>query len=91
MTYDALNRIVTRQIPAVNYQSRPTGFTISEPWTVPAFPAYTIPAETHTFTYDSVGRLLTADNADAKVKRSYYRGGLIETDSLRIQTFGRDN
>jgi len=32
--------------------------------------------------------LVTADNADAKVKRTYYANGLIQTDSLRIPDRG---
>lgn len=91
MTYDALNRLTARVLPQITYQSRPTGFIIQGTpfvWTAQPFSAYAIPSETHTFTYDPIGRLLTADNAEAKVKRSYYPGGLLETDSLRIQTVG---
>ena len=38
-----------------------------------------------------MGRLLTADNQDARIKRSYFPNGLIKTDSLRIQTVARDD
>jgi RHS repeat-associated protein len=89
MSYDTLNRLTTRNLPAVNYTSRPTQFTITKAhgsaWDIGAYAAYAIPAETHTFTYDLMGRLLTANNADAKIKRSYYPGGLLQTDSLWIQ------
>ncbi|MGH9892173.1 MAG: RHS repeat-associated core domain-containing protein, partial [bacterium] len=61
----------------------------TSPNQAPTYPAYQVPGETQTFTYDTMGRLLTADNLDAKVKRSYYPGGLLKTDSLRIQTVGR--
>jgi len=91
LTYDALNRLIRRRLPQVSYRSRPTGFNVGGPFPVGGYPAYTIAAETDTFTYDPVGRLLTADNADAKVKRSYYPNGLIKTDSLRIQTVARDD
>src|SRR6266498_650033 len=94
MTYNALNQLATRVLSQVTYQSRPTGIQIQNNgwlWTAPPYPAYVIPSETHTFTYDAAGRLLTADNADAKVKRTYYPNGLIQTDSLRIQTVARDN
>ncbi len=93
-SYDARNLLVNRVLPQITYQSRPTGIQIQQngwSWTAPAFPAYNIPAETHSFAHDAAGRLLTADNADAKVKHTYYPSGLIETDSLRIQTVGRDN
>jgi RHS repeat-associated protein len=88
MTYDALNRLATRALPAVSYASRNSN--ISYPSQAP-YPAYQIGADNQTFTYDPLGQLATADNADAKVKRTYYPGGLLETDSLRIQTVGRDD
>ncbi|PYP63771.1 MAG: hypothetical protein DMD37_05130 [Gemmatimonadetes bacterium] len=93
-SYDALNRLTTRVLPQITYLSRPTAFYIQPPhsvWDALDYPAYAIPAETHTFTYDPMGRLLTADNADARVKRTYYPGGLLQTDSLRIQTVARDD
>jgi len=92
MTYDALNRPVTRVLPQITYRSRPTAFLIQPTgavWTAQDYPAYAIPTETHTFTYDPLGRLLTAENADAKIRRSYYPNGLLQTDSLRIQTVDR--
>ena len=92
MSYDTLNRLRTRALDGVTYKSRFTGFdSISQPWPVDSYPAYAIPSETHTFTYDAMGHLLTADNADAKVRRSYYPGGLMKTDSLRIQTVDRND
>lgn len=91
MAYDALNRLTTRTLPAVNYAARPTHFTITTPWPVLNYPALTLPGDTQTFTYDSVGRMLRADNSDAKVKRSYYANGMLKTDSLWIQTVGRDD
>lgn len=91
MKYDALNRLIQRTLPVVSYPSRPTNFTISSPAPVGPYPPYATPAETHTFTYDLLGRLLTADNPDAKVKRSYLPNGLLETDSLWIQTVGRND
>jgi RHS repeat-associated protein len=89
MGYDALNRLTTRTLPAVSYTSRPSN--IPDPYTGDPYPAYQIPAEMHTFTYDALGQLLTADNADARIKRSYYPGGLLETDTLRIQTVARND
>jgi len=94
MSYDPLNRLITRVLPHITYQSRPTAFYIQPPgsvWDAQPYPAYDIPLEAHTFTYDAMGQLLTADNADAKVKRSYYPSGLIKLDSLRIQTVARDD
>lgn len=90
-TYDALNRMRTRVLPQVAYPSRPTHFAITTPWVVSAYAAYTIPAQTDSFTYDSVGQILTAHNPDAQVNRSYYPNGLLKTDSLRIQTWTHDD
>jgi RHS repeat-associated protein len=91
MVYDALNRLVRRSLPQVDYPSRPVSVDCSNLACGPAHPAYSIPAETHTFAYDALGHLLTADNADAKVKRTYFPNGLLDTDSLWIQTVGRDD
>jgi YD repeat-containing protein len=84
MEYDALNRLKRRTVPAFPYGSRASGLT-----TTPAqspYPAYTVPSDVHTFLYDALGRLTNADNADARVKRTYFPNGLLETDSLRIRT-----
>ncbi|MGH7537062.1 MAG: hypothetical protein ACREMF_00380, partial [Gemmatimonadales bacterium] len=89
MAYDALNRLLTRILPPVNYTSRPSNLNTTPPNQAPMYPAYQVPGETQTFTYDAMGRLLTADNLDARVKRSYHPGGLLRTDSSRIQTVGR--
>jgi RHS repeat-associated protein len=88
MAYDALNRLTTRSLPPVSYATRNSN--ISSPPQAP-YPAYQISADIQTFTYNAVGALLTADNADAKVKRSYYLGGLLETDSAWIQTVAHDD
>jgi YD repeat-containing protein len=90
MAYDVLNRLSTRTLPAFTYAQRaaadlnPNYDTLSVP-----FPAYAVPAEIQSFTYDNRGRLLTADNLNAKVKRSYFENGLLRTDSLRIATGDR--
>lgn len=91
MVYDAMNRRVRRVLPSVSYPSHATNFTIGAPFNPGPYPARTLPAETHAFSYDALGRLLTAENADAKVKRTYYPNGLLETDSAWIQTFARDD
>ena len=50
----------------------------------------TIPADTATFTYDSLG-LRLAVGRDAKVKRSYDATGALETDSLFIAFYARND
>ncbi|HEV7706484.1 MAG TPA: RHS repeat-associated core domain-containing protein [Gemmatimonadaceae bacterium] len=46
-------------------------------------------SDTATFVYDEVGQLTNANNATAQVARSYYLGGGLRTDSLRIGTTNR--
>jgi hypothetical protein len=50
-----------------------------------------IAADTALFGYDVMGNMLSADNADARIKRSYYRDGRIQTDSSSLRTwYGND-
>lgn len=103
MVYDALNRLRQRITRAYIYPKRDSvgiatvalagGFQRPYPW----FPSdsidwtLTIPGDTALFTYDSVGNLTRADNADAKVRRTYYKNGLVQTDTLKIRTwYGTD-
>lgn len=92
MTYDALNRLLQRAMPVVNGAGWTTNITLLH--TDPnhnVYPGLSIPAQTDTFTYDVMGRVLTANNLDARVRRSYYPNGLLDTDSSWIQTLNRDN
>jgi RHS repeat-associated protein len=83
LIYDALNRLTTRNVPAVSYTAPVSGMNVAG---LPPYPAYQVPADVQTFTYDSMGRILTANNGDAQIKRSYYTNGLLKTDSLWIRT-----
>jgi RHS repeat-associated protein len=92
MTYDVLNRILQRALPAVTGATWATNITLLH--NDPDHGTYyglSIPAQTDTFTYDAMGRILTATNLDARVKRSYYPNGLLDTDSSWIQTLNRDD
>jgi len=86
MQYDRLNRLITRILPAVNYPARSSGIRRITQGLDTNYAAYTIPADTQTFTYDPMSRLLTANNHDARVKRAYYADGLLRADSLWIRT-----
>ncbi len=86
MAYDPLNRRTMRRVPGVPYTERPSGINASLGGLPTSFAAYQVPADSQTFTYDPMGRVLTARNSDARVKRSYYRNGLLQTDSLWIRT-----
>lgn len=47
----------------------------------------TIRADTALFTYDRAGNLLTANNRDARITRTYYPGGAIRADTQRIRQY----
>jgi RHS repeat-associated protein len=62
----------------------------------PSFPnnasgGWTIPGDTAYFAFDAAGGMVRAQNGDAIVSRSYYRGGALRTDSLRIRAYGSGN
>jgi len=85
MRYDALNRLSQRITPEVAKLDT-TAVTSDTTW---HFPRYTLPSfgDTATFAYDVMDRILTANNHDAHIKRSYLPGGAIATDSLWIRTY----
>lgn len=102
MTYDRMNRLLQRTIPSVHYAARtqgiatisllndPSGTTHPYPW----FPndgsdGLMIAGDVETFAYDAMGNLTQADNADARVRRTYFRDGNVATDTLRIYDYAR--
>lgn len=46
-----------------------------------------IPGDTALLTYDLMGNLIAADNADAQIRRTYFNDGRVKTDTLRIRTY----
>jgi len=42
--------------------------------------------DTAVFTYDTLGNILTANNANARITRTYYRNGALQADTLRLAT-----
>ena len=84
--YDELNRKTSDTLPAVSYPSAEVGIA-SRPgadYYLPAY-SYTVSGDTLRYTYDAAGNLLTANNRNAQVTRSYDVKGMISTDSLRIR------
>jgi RHS repeat-associated protein len=49
---------------------------------------YVVPTDTQRFTYDAVGRLLTAKNRAARVTRTYASSGLLASERQQIMTWG---
>ncbi|HEX6037621.1 RHS repeat-associated core domain-containing protein [Longimicrobium sp.] len=92
MEYDALNRLVRRNVPsATDNQSCIPGGTCTN-LRFPFYPSnaaggFTAPAETFIYRYDAVGSQVYAENLDARVIRTYYPGGALRTDSTFMRTY----
>jgi len=85
MSYDALNQLVRRIVPQVTYPESTVNFG---PGPV-SFPLYTVgltlPKDTATFAYDSVGDIVHANNRDAWISRHYNPNGTIASDTLFVR------
>jgi RHS repeat-associated protein len=86
--YDAAGRPLLRRVPEVTYG----GSTCGALGNCRRFPFYpndgtglTIPGEYTLFRYDAAGNLVYAENRDAVVARTYYPGGALKEDSLRLR------
>jgi RHS repeat-associated protein len=99
MSYDAIGRL-TRRITPGSQHGESCHPMLMDPNTGAcpsgslAFPMYggsqfVVPTDTATFTYDARGNVLTANNVDGRINRSYYPNGQLKTDTLRIRTYTR--
>ena len=100
-TFDRMNRPVRRVEPEMTYSALSSLgllIQIDLPWDnyagthpYPWFPnngtGLKIPSDTASLSYDIGGRLIKADNGDARVRRTYYANGQIQTDSLWIRNY----
>jgi len=96
MTYDAMNRLLTRAVPAVTYDSvrrsiATFGLPNLENPPYPFYPntadgQYRIAADTESFAYDETGRITSATNANALVTRTYFANGLLQSERQRVRT-----
>jgi len=99
MKYDALNRLTQRIVPdtvipkwsgvGILQHAAGSGYSIDFMQPYPRFgngTGYHIPADTASFTYDTNGNLLTANNHDARITRTYYDNGLLKTERQQIRT-----
>jgi len=97
-TFDALNRLAQRVIPGADYAQTTCAAhqQVQGPLTYPQcqlrFPlypnngtGYRVAADTSTFTYDGMGNLREADNADARISRTYALNGTVQTDTQRLR------
>jgi RHS repeat-associated protein len=97
-TYDAVGRVTRRIVPSVLYEPEDVNCA-DQAWPTcsfhfPTFPnaangRYMVRADTALFSYDAAGGMVRAENGDAIVSRTYYPGGALATDSLRIRTWDR--
>jgi RHS repeat-associated protein len=100
MTYDAMNRLKSRTVPARLYPRDTVGLATikpNNPQVNPSYPrkrndpaGYLIGAETHEFDYTELGLISSARNPHAHVTRTYHPNGLLasETDSIRTVAGG---
>jgi YD repeat-containing protein len=81
-TFDAMNHLLSRIVPSIAY---PAQTAANPPYWPYSDSAYSIPADTAVFTYDSRGHMLSANNGDAQIARSYDPNGTVagETEVLR--------
>jgi RHS repeat-associated protein len=96
MRYDALNRLIERVTDSVSYPRDSVGiarFMSRTPLNrgYPYYPnnaqnGYTIFGDTVRFGYNQLGKDTLADNHDALVRRSYYRNGMLQTETLKVRT-----
>ena len=84
MTYDALNRMLTRNLPQESYALSPGQITPAGPVNAIAY-ADLVPADNQAFTYKADGQLASASNHDAVVTREYFGNGLLQFETLGIR------
>jgi RHS repeat-associated protein len=103
MTYDALNRLATRSVPVrklprtIINSAFPGGLLPGQEVYYPFFrrplggggflDTLVIFADSSTFSYDESGNLTLAENNDARIWRSYFRNGLLRTDTTQIARY----
>jgi len=85
MTYDEIGRLETRHVPSKSYTY---GAGVMHPMPYYYSGGLTIDSVTSVFTYDAMGNMLTADNADAEITRTYSLNGLMESEEQDLGTSG---
>lgn len=86
--YDVMGRVARRTSTPVNYREQ-TIAVADRTWILPQeYQARTIPGDSSTFTYDALGNLLTANNRDARITRTYLASGLVESETQEVRDDG---
>lgn len=97
MQYDATNRMTRRVIPEAFHAQvacGSDGFIAGSTSLLPCVPGLVfdslrVPQDVQTFAFDAGGALIAAHNRYARIKRTYYPGGALQTDSLRLRRYGQ--
>jgi RHS repeat-associated protein len=95
MQYDALDRLIRREVPQVDYPQATCGdmgFPSGCGFYAPLYPNFNVTAlriatRVDTFAYDVGGNLTRAWNDFARVSRTYNLDGTIATDTLRLRDY----
>jgi RHS repeat-associated protein len=100
--YDLMGRVVQRITPTVDYPRVVREGDHDTDWVFPLFQqvgpgvfgsalnaggGVRIAADTARFFYDSLGRMERAENADARIARTYTANGTLLTETQRIRTY----
>jgi RHS repeat-associated protein len=94
-TFDALNRLTPGQsFPQTTCHPgawSPTSDCFNATNTFPKFgTSVAIPTDVAVFDYDDDGNVIRADNRDAQIRRTYYGGGALNTDTLKARRYTDD-
>ncbi len=103
-SYDESNRLVRRIVPAITRSASTCAYFApgqlnsgGDCWMqFPLFPNepngnYVIRADTSRFVFDYAGRMVRADNADARIARTYFPNGQLRTDSTRLRSYSYES
>jgi RHS repeat-associated protein len=98
-TYDPLNRLSTKVVPSFTSAQIDSGMPVSSqdsaarnymvnfvPSVAQPYGGTVIHGDTVSFTYDAGGRMIEADNVNAKISRAYFTNGKLQSETQRIRT-----
>ncbi|HEV7706482.1 MAG TPA: RHS repeat-associated core domain-containing protein [Gemmatimonadaceae bacterium] len=94
-SYDVIGRVSQRVTPAVMSDSLVVQYNTNYADARWQFPRYKlagtqhllIPQDVATFTYDAIGAILTANNNDAHITRTYQTNGQLATEESDVRTW----
>ncbi|HYU10706.1 MAG TPA: RHS repeat-associated core domain-containing protein [Gemmatimonadales bacterium] len=87
MSYDALNRLITRTLLGVTYDLPPTQIPSTQAIRAPY--SYSWATDNQTFQYSPDGQVTVATNNDATVTRTFHAVGTLMKEVLEIKSWNR--